>query len=76
MFRNAESKVFEGSWQQDKTTGLCVFRQFDSVERQNGSGIEVWSDGSYYCGGFSEGIKQGFGIYFWADGSRYAGEWI
>jgi hypothetical protein len=57
VFRNADKTVFEGAWQQDKATGLSVFRQQGTTERKSGSGIEVWSDGSYYCGGFSEGIK-------------------
>ena len=40
-------------------------------DRQNGKGIEVWSDSSYYLGNFMEGVKEGHGIYFWADGSKY-----
>ena len=44
-------------------------------EKQNGKGIEVWSDGSYYLGNFLEGVKEGQGIYFWADGSKYSGMW-
>jgi hypothetical protein len=55
---------------------LSVFRQKDSNEWQSGSGIEVWSDGSYYIGGFSEGIKDGHGVYYWIDGSRYEGDWL
>ena len=43
--------------------------------KQNGKGIEVWSDGSYYLGNFLEGVKEGHGIYFWADGSKYSGMW-
>jgi hypothetical protein len=45
------------------------------TEKQNGNGIEIWSDGSYYHGNFTDGVKQGYGVYFWADGSRYAGMW-
>ena len=44
-------------------------------DKQNGKGIEVWSDGSYYLGCFEEGQKEGKGIYFWADGSKYTGNW-
>lgn len=44
-------------------------------DKQNGRGIEIWSDGSYYHGNFSDGVKQGYGVYFWADGSKYSGEW-
>ena len=48
----------------------------DSTEKfQNGRGIEVWSDGSYYHGDFISGMKAGEGCYFWADGSRYVGQW-
>ena len=92
MFRSQENEVFEGFWQQDKITGLCVFRQNEDErddhetpgsvymgmvehDRQNGKGIEVWSDGSYYYGNFMNGVKQGHGVYFWADGSKYSGEW-
>ena len=45
-------------------------------ERQNGLGIEVWSDGSYYHGNFNMGVKEGDGCYFWADGSKYTGYWL
>eukprot|EP00352_Strombidinopsis_acuminata_P005235 CAMPEP_0176369106 /NCGR_PEP_ID=MMETSP0126-20121128/23060_1 /TAXON_ID=141414 ORGANISM="Strombidinopsis acuminatum, Strain SPMC142" /NCGR_SAMPLE_ID=MMETSP0126 /ASSEMBLY_ACC=CAM_ASM_000229 /LENGTH=61 /DNA_ID=CAMNT_0017727619 /DNA_START=504 /DNA_END=689 /DNA_ORIENTATION=+ len=45
-------------------------------DRQNGNGIEVWSDGSYYHGNFMDGSKQAHGVYYWADGSRYEGEWL
>lgn len=65
-------QVFIGQWELDKSTGLCVFRKTNGAD---GSGIEVWSDGSYYFGHFYEGIKQGQGVYFWTDGSRYEGEW-
>ena len=44
-------------------------------DKQNGKGIEVWSDGSYYHGNFYMGVKQGEGNYFWNDGSRYKGTW-
>lgn len=88
--------MFEGVWQQDKQTNLCVFRQtnvveylnkeqsvmgtetdsqFMMTEKQNGKGIEVWSDGSYYLGNFDDGQKEGRGVYFWADGSKYTGNW-
>ena len=85
---------YEGFWQQDKQTNLCVFRQNQGVDieqelanfdensemtstqdKQNGKGIEVWSDGSYYHGHFEKGVKEGEGTYFWADGSRYTGMW-
>ena len=100
VYRAAEplSEVYQGVWQQDKQTNLCVFRQslgtaqmqdvrdgeiFDSSQsnytsqqdRQNGRGIEIWSDGSYYHGNFLAGTKEGEGTYFWADGSKYAGTW-
>ena len=44
-------------------------------DKQNGKGIEVWSDGSYYHGNFVSGVKEGEGAYFWGDGSKYEGEW-
>lgn len=44
-------------------------------DKQNGKGIEVWSDGSYYHGNFKGGVKEGNGCYFWADGSKYTGSW-
>ena len=50
-------------------------KDFHLVARQNGKGIEVWSDGSYYHGCFREGVKEGEGVYFWADGSKYTGQW-
>jgi len=49
--------MFEGMWQQDKTSQLSVFRQLNSKDKQNGKGIEVWSDGSYYFGHFNDGVK-------------------
>ena len=49
--------------------------EMTAMEKQNGKGIEVWSDGSYYHGFFQEGVKEGEGIYFWADGSKYTGIW-
>lgn len=102
--------VYEGFWQQDLQTNLCVFRQsanadifgtketengaggqknqgekggeneesrseLTHADKQNGKGIEVWSDGSYYHGEFREGVKEGEGVYFWADGSKYTGAW-
>ena len=87
VFRASTDEVYEGYWQQDKTTNLCVFRQSGldanggrsespAPEKQNGKGIEVWSDGSYYHGNFKEGVKEGEGVYFWADGSKYSGQWM
>lgn len=69
-------------WQIDKGTGLNVFRQtadshYSHYKTDNAdNGVEVWSDGSYYCGNFRDGAKQGNGVYFWADGSRYSGDWL
>jgi hypothetical protein len=62
---------FEGKWDFDEATRLCVFRQNEASMSEPNKGIEVWSDGSYYCGAFSNGLKQGDGVYYWADGSRY-----
>lgn len=95
VFHTTSGEVFEGVWQQDKQTNLCVFRHNNVIEylnketqqlatesdsqwlheKQNGRGIEVWSDGSYYLGSFDDGQKEGEGVYFWADGSRYSGKW-
>ena len=76
VFKTEKNEVFEGMWQEDKGTGMCVFRKTNSSDKQSGEGIEVWSDGSYYIGVFSEGIKDGSGFYFWTDGSRYEGDWL
>lgn len=97
VFRAPEPSMetYQGFWQQDRQTNLCVFRQsadFDiekdldnmdpqsditssQQDKQNGKGIEVWSDGSYYHGNFFGGVKEGEGCYFWADGSKYTGTW-
>lgn len=50
--------------------------EITSQDKQNGKGIEVWSDGSYYHGFFRYGVKEGSGVYFWADGSKYTGYWV
>lgn len=75
-FHTPQGEIYDGMWQLDKQTSLCVFRKTDSSERHSGKGIEVWSDGSYYFGFFNDGIKEGQGVYYWTDGSRYEGEWL
>ena len=70
----------EGEWKKDMATGLAVFRQTNGKglikeDRQNGPGIELWSDGSYYNGAYLNGMKHGTGTYYWSDGSQYKGQW-
>lgn len=61
----------------DQTTdGLDTNSDMQPQDKQNGKGIEVWSDGSYYHGNFKDGVKEGQGVYFWADGSKYSGSWL
>lgn len=72
VFRqNATNDIFEDlnafEMQSEATTSM--------QEKQNGQGIEVWSDGSYYHGCFKNGVKEGQGCYYWADGSKYTGMW-
>ena len=78
MDRQTNLSVFRQNY------GLDISNELDAIEsqsemtaqeRQNGKGIEVWSDGSYYHGCFREGVKEGEGVYFWADGSKYTGQW-
>lgn len=58
-----------------------MFKQLDNTENilledvQEGEGMELWCDGSYYHGEYHEGQKHGFGTYYWADGSMYEGQW-
>ena len=60
----------------DQTSdGMDTNSDMQPQDKQNGKGIEVWSDGSYYHGNFKEGVKEGQGVYFWADGSKYSGSW-
>ena len=56
--------MVEGEWKKDKATGLGVFKQKDGNgifkgylrdDTQNGRGIELWSDGSYYNGEYKNG---------------------
>lgn len=52
-----------------------MFKGYLRDDAQNGRGIELWSDGSYYNGEYKNGQKHGRGVYYWADGSKYAGDW-
>ena len=64
-----------GSDIQHDLEAIDSMTESSAQDKQNGKGIEVWSDGSYYYGNFSSGVKEGEGIYFWADGSKYTGTW-
>ena len=39
------------------------------------SGIEIWSDQTYYQGQYLNNKKNGIGFYRWPDGTTYEGEW-
>ena len=57
----AISKIYSyiGQWKNDK---------------QNGTGKEVWKNGSIYSGGFKDSMKHGKGEFKWSDGSSYTGD--
>ena len=63
-FADSEEKslsyFYEGEWKFDK---------------REGEGEEIWPDGSYYKGFYSNNTRNGFGEYFSSDGENYIGNW-
>lgn len=64
IFKTSEGEVLEGEWKKDVATGLGVFKHKEGQslykgglrdDAQNGRGIELWSDGSYYNGEYKMG---------------------
>jgi len=49
--------------------------QIDSKRRPSGEGVYQGTDGSYYCGFWEEGERNGFGFAFSANGKLRVGEW-
>ena len=43
----------------DQTNDGVDNSEMQPQDKQNGKGIEVWSDGSYYHGNFKDGVKEG-----------------
>lgn len=61
--------VYEGFWQQDKTTNLCVFRQTTNPDIFNeAEGLENMSEVT------TRDRHNGKGVEVWSDGSYYYGD--
>jgi len=39
--------------------------------KRNGNGIQEWSDGCKYEGGFVNNLKHGTGVFTWTNGEVY-----
>lgn len=51
------------------------FTNCNNVNCGNGQGRYTYRDGSYYDGGFVDGLPQGEGVCNYANGDRYEGGW-
>jgi hypothetical protein len=45
-------------------------------DKQEGTGKELWKDGSVYIGDFKDSLKWGNGCFVWRDGSMYKGSLV
>lgn len=48
----------------------------DSSWKRNGHGIQEWSDGCKYEGGFVNNLKHGTGVFTWTNGEFYKGSFF
>lgn len=79
--------IFLGEFQQNEFSGFgYTLNKSENPNSSNylgcwksnteeGIGIEIWSNGSFYKGEFFRSKKHGVGTYFWANGASYLGEW-
>lgn len=46
------------------------------LNKQIGTGVETWPDGSKYVGEYVNDLREGKGIFTWPHGNAYDGQWL
>ena len=90
VFKTMKGQTVFGTWtdlakergHKQKYVFVTIDEKIDDVSSSlqslnkyaSGYGYELWNDGEYYRGYFSEGYKNGKGYTYYPDGSFYSGE--
>lgn len=82
IFNHPLNGKYTGEYQNDVPYGYGLYKHISQSmyegtwnDRQDGIGIELWTDFSSYKGEFVNGEKCGIGQYIFNNGNIYYGEW-